>query len=107
LEDDKIIGLQLNEKTNDVSLIKIENITGNSYESIINELFDEKSIFSVNIERLFNAFYKKREQILKKEIDINDAEFKTITKVLIDKGEEVANIVNRELRQLNFLTQTK
>jgi len=107
LEDDKIIGLQLNEKTNDVSINQIENLVGSSYESIINELFDEKSIFSVNIEILFDTFYKKREQILKKEISIDDNDFKLIIKDLTEKGEEVANIVNRELRQLKFLMQNK
>jgi len=107
LENNKIFGLLLNEKTNDIGIKQIENIAGSSYESIINELFDEKSIFSVNIERLFEAFYKKRDQILKNEINVEDNDFKLVTKVLTEKGEEVANIVNRELRQLKFLTQNK
>jgi len=107
LEENKIIGLQLNQKTNDVSLVKVDDISGSSYESIIGELFDEKSSFSVHVERLFDAFYKKREKILKREIEVDDQEFQSITKALIDKGEEVANIINRELRQINYLRQSK
>jgi len=105
LENNNIIALQLDNNTNCVKIEQIANISGNSYESIINELFDEKSIFNVKIENLFNVFYQKRNEILRKEIDLKDDEFQKIVLNLRQKSEEVNNIVNRELRQISFLLQ--
>ncbi len=105
LENNNIIALQLDNKANNVQIQQIENVFGSSYESIINEIFDERSIFSVGIEKLFTVFYAKRDMILKKETNIEDAEFQKIISDLRQKGEEVNNIVNRELRRLNFLMQ--
>lgn len=100
-----IISLQLTDDKVNAIIVNIDE--GSSYESIIKELFDEKSIFEVNVEKKFDEFYNYLKEIRNNNKSMNDIEFKRIVNELNSKGEEVNTIVSLELRQLKIQTSKK
>lgn len=73
-----------------------------SYNSIVSEIFDVESDFSTDIQQLIADFKSYRTKILKDE-EFDIVELKKLIEKLSNKGEEVKNIVARELSQLQRL----
>lgn len=73
-----------------------------SYNSIASEIFDVESDFSTDIQQLIADFKSYRTKILKDE-EFDIVELKKLIEKLSNKGEEVKNIVARELSQLQRL----
>ncbi len=93
LEDENII----------TELVDIEE--GTSSKHIITDVFESTSIFNKEIEEKFDDFNLMKEEIINNTRTISDNEFEKIVKNLSEKGEEVRNILRRELRQLQFILQ--
>ena len=80
----------------------IPSAAGKSYRLILEEVFGIDAEFDVETEELFAAFYEARQQFLKS-LEQPDSVL-TLARQLAGRGEESAQIVARELRQLSRVT---
>ncbi len=80
--------------TNDVSI-------GSSYETVINELFDETSTFSAKVQEDLDVFYAKKQLILDGSMSHKDPEFAAIVaKLQSFESDEINTILGIEFRQI-------
>lgn len=73
---------------------------GKSYEAILDEIFDVEERFDLETESLFKDFYKVRAGVLANKDEAALDRLAALAGRLIARGEEVAVIVRRELRQV-------
>ena len=94
----KAIILENNDK------VTIEDIEPNSIEVILNKYFGlENAFFDAETEKLLSQFYERIELFTNKKQDLqNDTKFKEIVTNLSLLGEEVVNLIGRELRSLQW-----
>ncbi len=74
---------------------------GKSYRYILDEVFDIKKNFGVDVEKQLEHFYKKRDEIIKKKSSDLLKELKMISKSLASQSEELRAIIGSELKQLS------
>lgn len=72
---------------------------GQSINAILKDVFDVEERFDVETERLLDQFYDFRQQLLLN-APIDKEVFDHLIATLSNKGEEINNIIQRELRQL-------
>ncbi|MEY4926802.1 MAG: hypothetical protein RI894_1238, partial [Bacteroidota bacterium] len=78
--------------TNDIAI-------GSSYETVINELFDQTSIFSPKVQEAFDIFYQLKQSILDGKTSVKDAEFAaTVAKLQGFESDEINTILGMEFR---------
>lgn len=75
---------------------------GKSYRLILEEVFGIKGEFDIETESLLDEFYAAREAFLMSRKD--PSSLQTLAKKLADRGEESAQIVARELRQISRIS---
>jgi predicted ATP-binding protein involved in virulence len=73
---------------------------GQSYMTILASIFDVNEQFDPETESLFLRFYAERSRAIKGE---SDSDFQTLAIALSQRGEEVQDIVSRELAQVKRL----
>ncbi len=74
---------------------------GSSIVTIYYEFFDEqKRRFGKETQDMLDEFYVFRNKIISGEMQLNDPKFEKNVKELQKKGEELQNIVNREINQI-------
>lgn len=80
----------------------VPSSAGKSYRLILEDVFGIGEEFDVETEELFTDFYAARASFLKSPVD--PAQLQTIARELSERGEECAQIVARELRQISRIS---
>lgn len=94
---------RLPEPGSDIKVVEgVHSGAGKSYRLILDEIFGIDDEFDVETEKLFDEFYRVREQFLK--APDSSQELRALAKKLTSRGEEAALIISRELRQIARIT---
>jgi predicted ATP-binding protein involved in virulence len=80
---------------------------GKSFQYILEETFDIKEQFGVEVEKKLKDFYLLKSKILKNELDINDISLTSLVQDLSTQSIEIENIIGMEIKQLERLTNKK
>ncbi|WP_421828873.1 AAA family ATPase [Larkinella sp.] len=76
----------------------------NSYEYVLNEIFEIRERFGVEVEESLQEFNKIKNKILSGDKDYDRTRFSVLIDILMKQSTEIQNIVGMELRQLNRIT---
>jgi len=100
----RVYKFKLDENNN--SVLDSEYLTedGNSYDRILEEIFDIKERFGVGVQKQLDEFYKQRNAILKGE-SVDNKVFMELAKEIAKQSYELETIIGSEVRQIERLTK--
>ncbi|HRC32351.1 MAG TPA: AAA family ATPase [Bacteroidia bacterium] len=78
-----------------------ETEDGNSYEYILENLFDVHNPFGVEIEKQLKEFYNKRNELIKNTTDLGVDELVASSRALAEQSDELRTLIGIEMRQLS------
>lgn len=81
-----------------------ESMAGSSYTTVLDEIFGIDEYFDVETEAQFDKFAKLKKEFLSGKTEVRE-KLLDVAKTLSEKGTEVQDIVGRELRQIERITQ--
>lgn len=94
---------RLSEPGSDIKVVAgVHSGAGKSYRLILDEIFGIDDEFDVETEKLFDDFYRARDQFLK--TPDSSQVLRELANKLTNRGEEAALIISRELRQIARIT---